>query len=561
MALVVMTLVVVALSAVNIAPAAAAAPVAVAVAVSQTSTPAAIAAQAQVVGSPWDPVAISAPGGRDLKDADGRVVTLHGVNAVYKNAPYELAVDPGQPFDFSAADAAAIAAQGFNLVRLGIIWEGFEPGGTVNDPSVCTPGTPGTPTHDNAEVISAYVARVVRVVDLLGSYHIHTLIDMHQDVYSDVFKGEGAPPWAVCTDGEPVTVLPGRWSRTYASASLNVAEEHFWTNDVIGNLQGSFDDVWRTVATTFRGDAWVVGYDPYNEPFTRQVEPDPATDPATDVAGELECFYTGRLHPGLIPGTDTPLHCPADDPDLGVVPTIEAADPGHLVFVEPDIYGRHKVPAILGPMPFPRLVYNVHLYCGRRNAVTGEPLSASACAAEVPTQLARRDDQRALLASPEQPGGPPLFLSEFGATGDVTVLQADTDTAERLGAGWAYWAWKYYDDPTGSTDEPLATVDGTLLPQIAALGVPYAEAVAGNPLSSAYDPTSRIFTFSYTPDPSIGAPTVINVVGTRYPEGYCATAVGATIESVPGASRLLVGDPGSPSTVAVQVAPGPCPSS
>ena len=34
--------------------------------------------------------AISAPGGTYLKDRLGRVVVLHGVNAVYKRAPYEL---------------------------------------------------------------------------------------------------------------------------------------------------------------------------------------------------------------------------------------------------------------------------------------------------------------------------------------------------------------------------------------------------------------------------------------------------------------------------------------
>src|ERR1019366_6184676 len=97
---------------------------------SQGSAPKDIADQAGVIGSPWDPQAVSAPGGRYLRDAFGRVVILHGVNAVYKHAPYELAIAPGQPFDFSAADAAAISKAGFDMVRLGILWQGLEPGGT-----------------------------------------------------------------------------------------------------------------------------------------------------------------------------------------------------------------------------------------------------------------------------------------------------------------------------------------------------------------------------------------------------------------------------------------------
>ena len=49
------------------------------------------------------------------------MVILHGVNVVYKHSPYEVTVDPGQPNSFSAADAAHIAAAGFNVVRLGIV--------------------------------------------------------------------------------------------------------------------------------------------------------------------------------------------------------------------------------------------------------------------------------------------------------------------------------------------------------------------------------------------------------------------------------------------------------
>ncbi len=58
---------------------------------------------------------ITAPGGPYLYDSRGRVVFFHGVDAVYKYAPYELYPDPGKPWNFSAADASLIARLGFNV--------------------------------------------------------------------------------------------------------------------------------------------------------------------------------------------------------------------------------------------------------------------------------------------------------------------------------------------------------------------------------------------------------------------------------------------------------------
>ena len=60
---------------------------------------------------------IKAPGGPYLYDREGRVVFFHGVDAVYKYAPYELYPAPGRPWNFSAADASLMARLGFNVVR------------------------------------------------------------------------------------------------------------------------------------------------------------------------------------------------------------------------------------------------------------------------------------------------------------------------------------------------------------------------------------------------------------------------------------------------------------
>jgi len=79
--------------------------------------------------------------GRWITDADGRVVILHGVNMVYKRPPYYPSAA-----GFGSDDAAFLQDNGFDTVRLGLIYKGVEPqpgNGTL-------PGGPDA-THRQAE--------------------------------------------------------------------------------------------------------------------------------------------------------------------------------------------------------------------------------------------------------------------------------------------------------------------------------------------------------------------------------------------------------------------------
>jgi len=501
---------------------------------------------------------LRAPGGPYLYDHYGRVVSLHGVNAVYKHPPFTLTVTANRPNSFTARDASQIASLGFNVVRLGILWQGLEPGhGSFDNPAVCTPGKPHDPHMFDAATARAYLGQVGRVVDLLGHYHVYTILDMHQDVFNQLFGGEGAPDWAVCTDGQQIVKLPGRWSRTYGSPTLAVALHHFWTNDVVGNLQGQFDKVWATVARYFAQNQFVVGYDPYNEPFDRGVSRDEALVFATN----LQCFYTGRSHPGSLADTDTPLRCPANDPVQGVIPAIENADPHHLVFVEPDIYSLHGRPNLLGPMDFPRLVLNLHVYCGDRSPVTGDPTNLVGCVTQELTSMLNRERERPFLSSVPQPGGPAWFMSEFGATHSAPLLDDLTGYTDLLQLGWAYWSWKYYDDPTGSSNEALAGASGDLAPTADVLSRAYAMAVAGTPISTIFDPGSGSFQLVYASAADVHAPTLIFLGGRRhYPSGYCAVVHGGTVTSARGAPYLTVLNRAGIDSVQVTVNPGACPT-
>ncbi len=424
------------------------APAATAPALPNLSSPSFTAASDSGTGGGTGTVSgrISAPGGPYLFDSRGRVVFFHGVDAVYKYAPYELYPDPGKPWDFSTADASLMARLGFNVVRLGMTWSGLEPGtAPANDPAVCARGKPAGPTQFNRQVLDRYLAHLTSTVDLLGRFHIYTILDMHQDVYNQMFDGEGAPRWAVCTNNVPSVDPPGRWSLEYGTKAAGIAFHHFWDNDVRGDLQGQYDQVWGDVAHAFSGNRWVLGYDPFNEPFSTSLIR--VGDEHFD--SQLECFYTGTGHIGTPSHNAPPLRCPADDPANGVIPTILANDPRHLIFDEPDNYASRGLPTYIGPMDLPNLVFNVHIYCGARSPVTGNPTNAAACAAQDAHSLGVRAADRPEMASATQAGGPAWFVSEFGASSDPGLLASIAAAMDARQVSWAYWAWKYYGDPDG----------------------------------------------------------------------------------------------------------------
>ncbi len=500
--------------------------------------------------------ALRSPGGPYLYDSHGRVVFLHGVDAVYKFAPYELYPDPGRPWNFSSADASLMARLGFNVVRLGMTWSGLEPGrAPPNDPTICDQGKPANPRQFNQAVLNRYIAHLRTTVNLLARFHIYTILDMHQDVYNEMFEGEGAPNWAVCTDGVPSVDPPGRWSLEYATPAADIAFSHFWRNNVRGDLQGQYDRVWGDVAQAFRSDRWVLGFDPFNEPFSTAL----VHFHGEHFDAQLECFYTGRAHVGAPSHGAPPLHCPSDDPEQGVVPTLLAHDPRGLIFDEPDNFASRGFPTYLGPMDLRNLVYNVHIYCGERSPVTGNPTNLPACAAHDVHSIGVRQGDRPLLASRAQPRGPAWLVTEFGATKSAPLLADVTAQFDADQVGWIYWAWKYYGDPTGSAAESLVMANGRLRSTALVLSQAYPEAVAGTPSSFGFSPSADVFDLSYTPNHRVHAPTVVFVpTSLHYPQGYCAHAAGGRVVSRRGSDLLEVDNGATARRVTITVTPGRC---
>ncbi|MGA2012831.1 MAG: cellulase family glycosylhydrolase [Solirubrobacteraceae bacterium] len=496
---------------------------------------------------------VRAPGGPELTDALGRSLQLHGVNLVDKCGGAALDADaegspcvgsdvgPGIAYvlsptapdparRFTIADALTLAGLGVNVVRLGIIWEGLEPGPAgvaPNDPVYCSPHAagrsfPGLGSRDPYDpgTVSAYLQRTDQIVEILADAGIRVIIDMHQDAWGSAFfnatgatpwNGEGAPPWATCTWPAPTAAMPPGWGSAYDVAGVQDAFHHFWANDVSGDLQGQFARVWEAVARHYRGNPDVIGYEVANEP----------NDYRTDhVDAELECDYGGPVHE---PRSCALSHAQAL-PD-GLIGAIRSADPGHVVIFEPSgstDFGDPERIGIAEPLRFADLALAFHVY--------------GATGAQIAQTRAERD-----ATITDQPGGPAWMMDEFGASADAPAAAATVAAADAAGLSWAFWEAFQLDDPTAGTPDDGVLDELTRAPYPAlarALAVPYAFATAGAPGAQSYRPSSRRLRYVYVPSRRIRAPTEIELPTYTYPDGYRVRVVGARVTSARDAPLL-----------------------
>ena len=190
-------------------------------------------------------------------DASGRVRIFHGANRVAKSAPWFF------PDMLSDGEADAMADLGFNVVRLGWMWSGFNNAG------------PGIFNE-------TYFERQQAVVQKLASRGIHTLLDMHEDVLSSKFcLYDGAPLW-VMNKSIPRHAFP--WplqgncsSRGWMSNTLTEAAGQAY-QDLYDNTGGMLDDLaafWARSARVWRDEPAIIGYEVMNEPFAGDVFKDP----------------------------------------------------------------------------------------------------------------------------------------------------------------------------------------------------------------------------------------------------------------------------------------------
>jgi endoglycosylceramidase len=452
-------------------------------------------------------------------DDYGRALILHGVNAVYKQSPYLPLAEGFDPeYSLSEIDIEYLLAYGFNLVRLGVLWEAVE----------VAPGVYN----------QTYLKAVETLVNSLGHAGIYTMIDSHQDLLTRALCGEGMPTFLVhdlshscdshllsslfwligmCRseeslhlpkdeNGNPLlsACVTHSFYKMYLSPETNSLFAQLYNN--VDGLQDKFVAYWEQVHNVFASNPYILGYDLLNEPWPGNFY----ANPSLLLPGHLDRYYLQPMYNRL-----------ADmmrNHTLNATMLFEPVQFGDVMSLFGGISFKVGFTAPPGSINTLNALLNDHSYCCEMsyNACKGgEPTLKDAqttCASFNRRKVLKRKEDAERL----QVG---LIISEFGACFDTEACAAEigavTGAADEALASWAYWQYKGFGDFTTFTaalgvDEglfyPNSTVQAT---KVKALARTYAQATQGIPQWMHFNPSSSAFAFQYLLNKAIPAPTQI----------------------------------------------------
>ena len=454
-------------------------------------------------------------------DQYNRTIIFHGVNVVYKIPPYIPITDKFDPFlSLNDLDIEYLKSFGFNVVRLGIIWEAVEIKPDIFDD----------------QLLNKYLD----LVNKLGQNNIYTIIDSHQDVLSRRTCGEGVPVFyidsiehdkdcngsffkkflnliGVCKsmaeynyemDKNGLPLIEECKKKMFAvyhtTPEVSSLFDKLYKNE--DGFLDKFINYWLKLASVFKGNAYVIGYDILNEPYPGGVFDRP--------------FET------LIPGKPDneqllPFYRSVDN-------KIRKLDPDYTMMFEPTpfpdtlpiLYWRFKgnfkdVP--LKSENYNKQVYNYHSYCCST--------SISICAnGEPPLNKAEfcrnyHFENIELAKDYSNKFNIPSIISEFGACQDTlscfNEINSVADASDQYLTSWIYWMYKPFNDFTTSCPddkEGLFYLDGSIQKyKIEALTRSYAQAFQGEAKKMNFDIKTGILLLEYLVDVSIKEPTIIYI--------------------------------------------------
>ncbi len=382
-----------------------------------------------------------------ILDAEGRTLVLRGINLGKKTPPYLPDVDE--------TDFDTIASWGFDTIRFLILWAAIEPRSGDYDES--------------------YLDRVVPYLDMAYDRGLHVILDMHQDVYGEMFNHDGAPEWAC-----PARLVDGfenrpEWYLDYFTRQVMACFTLFWES---ASLQDHFIEAWRLAAERLGNHPAVIGFDLFNEPYpgfnwTPRFEPE-----------ELQPFYE-RL-----------------------IPVLQAEAPEAYVFFEPWVFRDYFVPTFLTPMPFPRLVYFPHFY--------SPPMELTS------TYYGYFNEVQRWVASVGREArvlGVPFAVGEYGGDsqgdGIAELLGAINEALEQAGTGGMYWEYAKSDGSYAILNAD-GSEKGWILDEVCRA---YPMAVAGALSWYDFDTSTGRLDMEYVHEATIEAPTVIAAPKRIYPDG------------------------------------------
>jgi len=420
------------------------------------------------------------------------------------------------PYDsLTKEDMQNLTKWGFNMVRLGVMWPGVE----------TSPG----------QINATYMKEIANVARKLGEHGVYSIADLHQDLLSRRFCGEGVPEGYVdALLADKTSALAKAKPFPEPSAKLLPTDEKgmpqleaclkeplfadFYGAEQVGALfkelytpgtplNDGFLRFWDTVSQTF-GEAddkspHILGYELLNEPSG-------------------SCLTAGGKGCGQGPGPvfsndiETEYLAPLYN---ATAAKIRVHDPSRPVFYEARAY------PILFKSAFPELPLGedhqqalaYHIYCQPEMGTIFEDIECrGAQAFSLSSYLGVLKEHKGL-------GG---FMTEFGAIGPTQPEYDEVDRLMDIADGylqsWSYWQLKFFHDlTTANSAESLYDGNGNLEEtKLKHLCRTYAQAIAGTPLGMSFKFKTGAFKLSYKATIS-SAPTVIYLnEEMHYPQGY-----------------------------------------
>jgi endoglycosylceramidase len=427
--------------------------------------------------------------GRWFVDGQDRVAGFRGVNFVQKFPPIAPAAA-----GFDDDDAAFLEHEGFNLVRLGVVF-----GAVMPQPGV---------------IDTAYVASIAHTVQVLAQHHIYALLDFHQDGYGPLVHGNGFPEWATITDGLP---NPNVGFPLYyiQNPALERAFDNFWDN-VNGPdgvpLQQHYAEALQSVARAVARQPWVLGYELMNEPW-------PGTDWSSCVTG-CPAIEQARLIPF----------------EQRMTSAIRAVDQEHLVFSEPFVlFNFGQTDTVVPSATTPNAALSFHVY--------------AAAPADEPKVVLHALNA---MQSRHVPG----LATEYGAVTDPATITRIASTIETGLVSWAFWSYdenlvidKTQPPTAANVRQPV--LDALARPYaLATNGIPthWSYDATTGALDFTYTPREG----------ALGLLTQIVLGARAYPDGYRVTVSGARVVSASCAPMLRIKNDPHATNVTVHVERAPC---
>jgi endoglycosylceramidase len=398
--------------------------------------------------------------GTHLRDAEGRIALLRGVNARVAGV-FDVTFSDGRnpvemipPLDDT--DCARMRALGFDLLRLPIDWSAIEP-------------APGA--YDEA-----YLDRVDATVQCAARAGLYVLVDLHQDGYSKEIGEDGAPLWAI--QPPPTMLLQGPLtdlSSRRVSPQVVAAFATLFDRSDPAQLQTRYCAMAAHVAARWAAEPTVIGFELFNEP----------------VAGEAD----------------------VDAFHARIGACVRPAAPDKLVVFEPSATRNlfDFVPLAKAKFPVANAVYAPHIYTFVFFS-NPAPLQNLAPADLESSVSGARDEASAWHV--------PLLITEFGIGPGTTNadlwMAVEAQLHDKYLASDAFWVWKEYGgwgvyDPPGATWTERAQI-------VAWISRVHAARIAGDVVANDYDYTTGALRLEVKHGTTHGTPHVIYV-----PERAAAT--------------------------------------